>query len=474
MNSLPLEPHLPLLPDSSSTMQPEELNDFRSVLVFLKAYPFSPKKTPTSTTTKMPVGKNAGAEFSLWRLLRVLGWSLYVTLSLLLIMALLVLGQAIAAVVTLLIALPLPVFAVSRARRRARKDVVPTEVQDTTGHPLVPVVSNADRVHEDDLGLSSECLNSDDVYPLLDNTTAATPNTPSLTRRLIVFAVSLSLWIAVAVSSLPDLTTTWLVSTIVLHEVGHFAAMFFLGYTNLGMFFIPFIAGAVTGKKSEETQDDRLIMLLSGPAPGLLMGCLIYWIDTFHPMPFARSIAIWLVAINFLNLLPIWPLDGGRICWSLFSRHSAMVQAALSVCSFVGFSFLFFAPNGGITFLIVMGLLLLWWTPPRFRYAQAALSVYRLYPKWPESIKQLSGRQLLELFRVATRSQSTSQRATDMIQIYERVALIPHSPAPIRYFVWYILLFVATLATAAGTALQTDARTTSDALGTLFDSVMPD
>jgi hypothetical protein len=265
-----------------------------------------------------------------------------------------------------------------------------------------------------------------------------------------------------------------LVGTIVLHEVGHFVAMFFLGYSNLGMFFIPFIAGAVTGKKADETQDDRLIMLLCGPAPGLLLGFLIYWLDTIHPVPLARSVAIWLVAINLLNLLPIWPLDGGRICWSLFSRHSAMAQTALSACSFVGFSFLLFAPNGGSTFLVIMGLLLLWWIPPRFRYAQAALRIYRLYPQWPESIKHLSGRQLAELYRLTPASQSVSRRATDMIQIYERVALIPHSAAPVRYFVFYILLFAVALATAAGTMLETDARATSDALGTLFDSVIPD
>lgn len=473
MNSLPLEPHPPLLQDSSSTLQPEELNDFRSVLVFLKAHPYQPKKTTTGLVAKTPVRGSTETEFSMWRLLRVLGWGLYVTLSLLSILALLALQQTVSAIVTLLIALPLPAFTLVRARRRALTKVVPKTAMETSENTLVPVVSELDSVQEDGFGLPKECLIADNVYPLLDDTTA-TPRTSSLTRRMLVFAASLALWIAIAISSLPDLTTTWLVGTIVLHEMGHFAAMFFLGYTNLGMFFIPFIAGAVTGKKSDETQDDRLIMLLSGPAPGLLLGCLIYWLDAAHPMPFARSVAIWLVAINFLNLLPIWPLDGGRICWSLFSQHSAIAQTALSVCSFVGFSFLLFAPNGGRTFLVIMGLLLLWWTPRRFRNAQAALKIYRLYPKWPESIKQLSGKQLEELYQLTRTSQSASQRATDMMQIYERVALIPHSAAPIRYCVLYVLLIVVALATAAGTVLQTDARTSSDALGTLFDSVMPE
>ena len=196
---------------------------------------------------------------------------------------------------------------------------------------------------------------------------------------LVVFLVTLLVWIAIACSALPDLTTVWLVCTIFLHEAGHFAAMYLLGYSQMSMFFIPFVAGAVMGQKADETVSDRLIMLLCGPAPGLLLGCLIYWLQAWQPMAALRSVAIWLVAINLLNLLPVWPLDGGRICWILFARSSVLAQTLLSACSFVGAIFLMFSPQGGVTFLAVTGFLLIWWLPGRYRQASACLQFVQQY-----------------------------------------------------------------------------------------------
>ncbi|MFM7919981.1 MAG: site-2 protease family protein, partial [Planctomycetaceae bacterium] len=212
-----------------------------------------------------------------------------------------------------------------------------------------------------------------DVFPLRPDTPPVNAAPTSVARRCLIFAVSLALYAAIAVEALPDLTTTWIVLTVLLHEIGHFVAMYRQGYSNLQMFFIPFIAGAVAGTKADATPAEQLRMLLAGPAPGLLLGCSIYWLDTLQPIPAARTFAIWLVALNLLNLLPVWPLDGGRIVWILFARHSAFTQAVLSACSFVGVFFLLFAPQGGTTFLIVMTVLLFAWLPGRYHDAKAAL-----------------------------------------------------------------------------------------------------
>ncbi len=197
--------------------------------------------------------------------------------------------------------------------------------------------------------------------PLRPESPAVTAAPASRCRCLVVFLVTLLVWIAVACSASPDLTKVWLVCTIFLHKAGHLAAMYLLGYSQMSMFFIPFVAGAVVGQTADETVSDRLIMLLCGPAPGFLMGCLIHWLQAWQPMAALRSVAIWLVAINLLNLLPVWPLDGGRICWILFARSSVRAQTLLSACSFVGASFLMFSRQGGVPFLNVTGLRLIWW-----------------------------------------------------------------------------------------------------------------
>ncbi|MEI7701010.1 MAG: hypothetical protein WCK86_14520 [Planctomycetia bacterium] len=313
-----------------------------------------------------------------------------------------------------------------------------------------------------------------DLFPLRPEPPHINTVPASRLRRFLVFAVSLALYAAIAVWSLPDLTTTWVVLTVLLHEAGHFVAMDLRGYSNLNMFFIPFIAGAVTGEKKNASPDDQLIMLLAGPTPGLLIGCLIYWLDALHPIPATRPFIIWLVALNLLNRLPIWPFDGGRICWILFARQSAIAQAALSACSFVGLFFLLFVPQGGTIFLVVMSVLLIGWLPARYRHARAALTFFKLYPDTPGELKQLSEQQLWTLYNLAepATADTSGTRAIQMMTIYSRVALLPRSAAKLRYLLAFVLLWLITLATAAGTNLQFDARKASAALGTLFDVVM--
>jgi Zn-dependent protease len=313
-----------------------------------------------------------------------------------------------------------------------------------------------------------------DLFPLRPEPPPINTVPASRLRRFLVFAVSLALYAAIAVWSLPDLTTTWIVLTVLFHEAGHFVAMYLRGYSNLNMFFIPFIAGAVTGEKKNASPADQLIMLLAGPTPGLLIGCLIYWLDALHPIPAGRPFTIWLVALNLLNLLPIWPLDGGRICWILFARQSALTQAVLSACSFVGLFFLLFVPQGGTTFLFLMSVLLIGWLPERYRHARAALAFFNLYPDAPAELKQLSEQQLWTLYCLAepAKADASGTRAMQMMNIYSRVSLLPRSAAKLRYLLAFILLWLITLATAAGTSLQFDARRASAALGTLFDVVM--
>lgn len=315
---------------------------------------------------------------------------------------------------------------------------------------------------------------SDDRFPLRPQMSAAEPTRPARLLRFLLFAGSLALYGAIAVSSLPDLTTTWIVVTVLLHEAGHFTAMYLLGYTGLSMFFIPFVAGAVTGRKEDESPSDQLIMLFAGPAPGIVIGCLIDWLDTLHPMPWPRALASWLVALNLLNLLPVWPLDGGRIFWILFSRHSAVAQAVLSAFTLVGVCFLLLAPQGGAVFLVVMGLLLLAWVPSRYRHARAALSFVRRHPTAPAALEQLSERQLFDLWQLtdAPNSGDARSRARAMQLVHDRAARLPRSRPSFVYLLLYVMLWALALTTAAGTNLQDDARAASAALGSLFDSLL--
>ena len=454
------EPILPAADALSLTVSPSEWADFQIALQVIKAYPRRPEDAAASGQS--PSGTVSSPGSSLSRILKVTGWILYAFLVLFLNAMFRAMHQPVLAWSVLLLGPVLPIYRILRWRRRKADQPTCSETVSTAAEVVAAQPAQPD---------SFATLTAADL-PLRPESPAVSAAPASRRRRIVVFLVTLLVWIAIACSALPDLTTVWLVCTIFLHEAGHFTAMYLLGYSQMSMFFIPFVAGAVMGQKADETVSDRLIMLLCGPAPGLLLGCLIYWLQAWQPMAALRSVAIWLVAINLLNLLPVWPLDGGRICWILFARSSVLAQTLLSACSFVGAIFLMFSPQGGVTFLAVTGFLLIWWLPGRYRQASACLQFVQQYPRPPGQIQLLSAAQLLSLFRLTSATEAAEQRGQRMLQIYNRVALLPETGAQLRYLVAYLVLWLTTLITAAGTGMQTDARAASVALGTLLDAVM--
>jgi Zn-dependent protease len=460
-------PTTTIAPESRSAEQTRFLEALQNTRNYL-----SGKKTEIrrdASTSTAP----AAFDFSLQRVLRVVKWFVFAFTLLLIFSTLFGSGYPTPALLVLLAGLAYSFVAVRRSLKNARA------AASVTSAELAAVETSFNPPNSVEVTENLPFVPADDIFPLQLDGTAPTdaPSPASRIRRLLIFVISLSVWIAVAALSLPDLTPTILVLVIVLHEAGHFIAMYLLGYTNLGMFFIPFFAGAVTGSKAGETPADRLIMLLSGPAPGLLLGCLVYWVDTRYPLAALRLAAIWLVAINLLNLLPAWPLDGGRICWALFARHSALAQTALTLCTFTGFIFLLFVPQGDLVraAVILAGFVLLW-APSTYRDASASLIFNTKFPDSPATLQQLSERQLWELYRLtpASKLHANGTSAMQMMNIWNRVAQLPKSTPQLRYLLIYALLWLIPLMTAAGTKLQSDARLASTALSTVLDAFLPE
>lgn len=121
---------------------------------------------------------------------------------------------------------------------------------------------------------------------------------------------------------------------VVLHELGHFAAMKAFRYKDLGIFFIPLLGAYVSGSKREVSQRESAIILLAGPMPGIIIGVVIYLI-TFYHQPFfigdlsSLSISGFFIFLNLINLFPVYPLDGGSCSTGSFSMKTAGSAAAL-------------------------------------------------------------------------------------------------------------------------------------------------
>ena len=146
---------------------------------------------------------------------------------------------------------------------------------------------------------------------------------------------------------------------IIIHELGHLLAMKLYNYTNLGIFFIPLFGGAAKGTKSKVSQKQESIVLLSGPLPGIIIGTILFMLHkNSMPDPWLYGFAMGFFIINLINLLPIFPLDGGRLLQVIFLNNSNILSnifTGLSIIAIIYFSitlkdyvFLFF----GIILLI--------------------------------------------------------------------------------------------------------------------------
>lgn len=109
-------------------------------------------------------------------------------------------------------------------------------------------------------------------------------------------------------------TVAIVVGVVFFHELGHWLAMRLLGYRDATIFFIPFFGGAAVGQKAETSLAEELLVLFAGPVPGLILATAIhYLVPRMATSELGAELVVMLLAINAANLLPLYPLDGGRI-----------------------------------------------------------------------------------------------------------------------------------------------------------------
>ncbi len=133
-------------------------------------------------------------------------------------------------------------------------------------------------------------------------------------------------------------------SALLLHELGHFVAMYMLGYQNLSLILIPLFGGVAIGKKHAAPVWQNAAVLMAGPLPGLLLGLTIrFFLPRTLSVTSPETIPFWtlflndfsgiLVSFNAINLLPCVPLDGGRILQLMFGRNHFRLYVLFTIGS---------------------------------------------------------------------------------------------------------------------------------------------
>jgi Zn-dependent protease len=181
---------------------------------------------------------------------------------------------------------------------------------------------------------------------------------------------------------------TWIVVvfvSVLVHELGHALAFRAFGYPStvqLVMF------GGVTTPATDAplSWGKDVVCTLAGPLFGASLGILCWWASGAFPWGetgsrglrlAAQANALWAI----LNLLPILPMDGGRISRALlgriFGRGGVIAALGIGVLTCAGLAFLAYRSGGGNPLLLVFLLLF------GFQNFQALMAFWRTEPDRP-------------------------------------------------------------------------------------------
>ncbi len=128
-----------------------------------------------------------------------------------------------------------------------------------------------------------------------------------------------------------------LFGVLLFHEFGHLLAMRALGYRGLHVFVLPFLGAVAVGRKDDARPLQKLLVLLAGPLPGLLLAivCLRLAVAGLPSEAFWMQLGAVALVLNLFNLLPFTPLDGGQIVETFVFAGRPRARAVFYVVSAV-------------------------------------------------------------------------------------------------------------------------------------------
>lgn len=154
-------------------------------------------------------------------------------------------------------------------------------------------------------------------------------------RRILFQITLIALMVGVFGREAPGRTAITVAALMILHEFGHWLPMRIFGYRGVARIFVPFAGSTQGARKPLATEWQSLVVLFSGPLPGLIAGLAV-----MLAAQISGDTPVWLsdaaglaVILNGLQLLPVLPLDGGRILDLLVFRDLPWARPLFTFCS---------------------------------------------------------------------------------------------------------------------------------------------
>ena len=127
-----------------------------------------------------------------------------------------------------------------------------------------------------------------------------------------------------------------LIGVILIHELGHFLTMKMFGYKNVHMLFIPFLGAYTSGMKDDVPYTHELITLFAGPIPGLMVGMIMMPFANLEDPGLYDKICFMFLGLNLFNMLPVIPLNGGRIFDKIFHKIRFWIRIIFMLTAILG------------------------------------------------------------------------------------------------------------------------------------------
>jgi Zn-dependent protease len=124
------------------------------------------------------------------------------------------------------------------------------------------------------------------------------------------------------------------VALLLVHELGHYVAARQRGLSVGAPIFIPFVGAYIALKDQPHDVETEAYVAIAGPVVGAFGAFAAYFLARFEDSNLLLAISYAGFFLNLFNLLPISPLDGGRIT-AIVSPRIWLLGAPLMVAAFL-------------------------------------------------------------------------------------------------------------------------------------------
>ena len=142
---------------------------------------------------------------------------------------------------------------------------------------------------------------------------------------------------------------------ILIHELGHVAASAYLGVPVSAPIVLPGFGALIVQKKWAQSAWGEALIGIGGPIGGTFAGMLMWGIFLATGNGLFLGAAFFTFAINLFNMVPVFPLDGGRIVGAV----SPYIWI-LGIVAVVGMSVTGFIRNPMIWILVLFSIPHVW------------------------------------------------------------------------------------------------------------------